>query len=135
MKPLPPSGAAIPYEGPRPQRDHLEPGRRPRAGEVPRTGGRAPRGPLRPHRRRSVPDLLDNEPERMLGGHGVVVRLCERKGDVEKRHADPVVKATLDVQALPDPHRETGVGDDGLAEGGIGRREDDRKDERLGQSS
>ena len=60
--------------------------------------------------------------------------LCEGDGecDEEERDADPVVETALDVQALADSHRKARGRDDGLAEGRIGRGENDRDEERLG---
>ena len=65
-------------------------------------------------------------PDRSLLGEG------DREGDEEERDADPVVEAGLDVQALTDPYRQSLRRDDGLAERGVGRGEDDRDEERLG---
>ena len=45
-------------------------------------------------------------------------------GREQQRHADPVVEPALDVQALADPARDARLGDDRLAEGGVGRRQD-----------
>ena len=49
----------------------------------------------------------------------------------QQRDADAVVQAALDVEALADPRRDTRLGHDCLTERGVGRRQDDREDERL----
>ena len=61
-----------------------------------------------------------------------LLRQGDGERDEEERHADPVVEARLDVQALADPHRQPLRRDDGLAERRVGGGEDDRDEERLG---
>ena len=51
-----------------------------------------------------------------------------RDGCKEQRYADPVVEPALDVQSLADPAGNAGLGDHGLAERGVGRRQDDPND-------
>ena len=71
-------------------------------------------------------DLLRREPEevqdRAVGDLGP----RELEGQQVERHRDAVVQAALDVEALAHPRRHRRVGDDALAERGVGRREDDR---------
>jgi hypothetical protein len=61
------------------------------------------------------------------------LRLGDREGDEEHRHADPVVEAALDVEALADSGGQAPVGHDRLAERGVGRSEHDREHSRLRQ--
>ena len=55
----------------------------------------------------AVADLLEHD----LGGRAVsdrtILRVRNRERDEEERHADAVVQAALDVEALADPHRKS----------------------------
>ena len=59
------------------------------------------------------------------------IRLGDREHDEEQRHADAIVEAALDVQALTDTRRQPRLGHHRLAERGVGRSEQDGEDERL----
>ncbi len=58
----------------------------------------------------------------------------ERKCDEEQRDADAVVQPGLDVEPLSDSRRNPDVGDDHLPERGVGRRQDDREQQRLAEA-
>ena len=114
------------------QRNDLEPrlvDEAPAAGVDDDRGGSCARDDATQH---AVADLLGHE----LGGVAVSDRsfLRQRDGerDEEERHADPVVEATLDVEALTDSDGETTRRDDDLTERGIRRGEDDREHESFG---
>ncbi len=114
------------------ERNDLEPrlvDEAPAAGVDDDRGSRRARDDAAQH---AVSDLLGHE----LGGVAVSDRsfLRQRDGerDEEERHADPVVEATLDVEALTDSDRKATRRDDDLTERGIGRREDDREHESFG---
>ena len=62
----------------------------------------------------------------------MVVDFGRRERDQQQRHADPVVEAALDVEALPDPRRKPRLGHDGLPERSIRGREQDGEHDRLG---
>ena len=119
MRPLPCNAVASPYAmpvaasgingahaeaasrvGARPQRERTEHARDQAAGDT-------------------EADLFQHQPH----GFGVTATLggreCQR--DQQQRYAQAVIQPAFDVEALPYPRRDTLVGDDGLAESGIGR--------------
>ena len=57
----------------------------------------------------------------------------ERDRGEQQRHADPVVQAALDVEALADPRHDARIGDDCLSERGICRRQDHADDHGLAE--
>ena len=78
-----------------------------------------------------VADLLEQERRAASPFRDVRFDVRGRNGREQQRHADPVVEPALDVQPLADPARDARLGDDRLAEGGVGRRQDDPEDDRL----
>ena len=53
-----------------------------------------------------VADLLEHQVRCGARRHRAFVPLGDRERDEEQRHADAVVEAALDVEALPDPRRD-----------------------------
>ena len=124
-------GDSIRQSGTR-ERDHLHPVV---GDQVPPTGN------AEDHTRCNTGDDAAHEPPTDLVEHHVdsrahrdriVLGLRDREHDEEQRHADPVVEAALDVQALPDAYGQAAVRHHLLPERRVRRREDDRKHERLG---
>ena len=77
--------------------------------------------------------IASHDQPRRVGRRGVAgIGLRDGKRDREQRHAQAVVEAALDVQALTYTRRQVLVGDDRLAQRGVGRSQHDREHERLG---
>ena len=79
-----------------------------------------------------VPDLLQDELRRRRRHRSHRPRQRDGKRNEEERDANPVVQPALDVEALADAVGKARRRDDGLAERSVGRREDDREEQRLG---
>ena len=120
------------------------------AGQQARPGARSRRragAHLRPRRRTrrrcprshpgedAVADLLEHQPNRGSVADRSGLRLRDREHDPEQRHADPVVEAALDVQALSHSAREPRQRHDRLTERRVRRREDHREEQRFGPES
>jgi hypothetical protein len=78
-------------------------------------------------------DLAGRERNPVGGAAGF---LGDREGEEHRDHGhrNAVVEATLDVECLPDPHRQAAVAHDGLAQRCIGRGENRGEQCRLGQT-
>ncbi len=78
-------------------------------------------------------DLAGRELGRVAGPAGF---LGDGEGEEngDHGHGDAVVEPTLDVERLPDPHRQPAVAHHGLAQGRIGRGENRGEQRRLGQT-
>ena len=135
MKPEPPIGSAIPNASPAPASGTICSQEPPTwacrlattttpAAATPGHSGQDP-----------VADLLEHQPNRTPVADCSRLGLRDRQHDPEHRHADPVIQAALDVQALSNSAREPHQRDDSLAEGCVGRRENHRKQQRLGPQS
>ena len=137
MKPDPPSahGDAV-GEGGAGGGDHLAPGPR---DQVPAAGvddqDRRDQNPGGDSADDPEADLLEQKLRRASALGDVRLDIGRRYGREQERHADPVVEPALDVQALADPSRDARLGDDRLAERGVGRRQDDREDHGLARES
>ena len=133
MKPLPPRavGDTERADG----RDHRNDRYPPRFD--PATGPRRPQHAARDHSgddtaHNAPADRLTDQPRR-VGRRGVSgIGLRDGKRDREQRHAQAVVEAALDVQPLTDTRRQVLVGDDGLAQCGVGRAPARSRARRLG---
>ena len=132
MKPDPPSALGGPVGKRSPGgRDHLAPAARdqvPAAG-VDDDGSDQERGGDASDD--AVADLLEQQRHPAAPFRDVRFDIGGGDGGEQERHADPVVEPALDVQALADPARDARIGDDRLAERGVGRRQDDPDDGRL----
>ena len=75
------------------------------------------------------------EPERQREdlGRARAGRVSRRPGEQhhEEGQRDPVVQPALDVEPPPDRRRDPRVGDGGLPEGRVGRRQDDREERQF----
>ena len=80
----------------------------------------------------AVSDLLGNELDSVAVADRSLLGQRDGERDEKQRHADPVVEATLDVEALTNSDRETARCDDDLSERGIRGRQDDREHESFG---
>ena len=78
-----------------------------------------------------VADLLEQQRRRAATAGDLGLDVGERDSREQQRHADPVVQAALDVQALADPRRDPRLGDDRLPERCVGRRQHDPEDHGL----
>ena len=78
-----------------------------------------------------VPDLLRDDLRGVTVPDRALLGLGDRERDEEQGHADAVVEAALDIEALADPDGQASGGHDGLTEGGVSGREDDGEHERL----
>ena len=111
---------------------HLEPrlvDEAPAAGVHDDRGGSRARHDSTEH---AVSDLLGHELNRVAVADRSLLRESDGQRDEKERHADPVVEAALDVEALTNADGKATRRDDDLSERGIRRREDDREHQRFG---
>ena len=79
----------------------------------------------------AVADLLEQQRDGAAAAGDLGFDVGDRDRGEQQRHADAVVEAALDVEALADPLRHARLGHDRLPERGVGRRQHDREDHRL----
>ena len=79
----------------------------------------------------AVADLLEQQRPGAAAAGDLGMDVGGRHGREQQRHADPVVEPALDVEPLADPLWHARLGDDGLAERRVRRRQDDPDDHGL----
>ena len=79
----------------------------------------------------AVADLFHEQRGRAAPAGDVGLGVGDRDRREQQGDADPVVEAALDVEALADALRHARLGDHGLPERRVGRRQHDREDHRL----
>ena len=80
----------------------------------------------------SEADLLEHQSHRL--GLAATLGRGDGQRDQQQRDAEAIVQAALDVQTLSNPRRQTLIGNDGLAERGVGRRDGDGQKGGLDQA-